>query len=371
MERKKGVPVKCLLGFAAPAALLALFELLRTNRAAMDAWVFGGLEHVSRFLSFLWSWFPLSGFELCIGLVIVFHLVWIIRSIVLVVREKDGVKFLRRLSVLAALWLWLGAGLCWLWNCAYGAAGFSARSGLEGKPVAKEDLITVTRFFAERCAELSDQVARDEEGHFTEKLTDMLQRGPAVYDNVIQIFPCLEGPGRRAKPLVCSRIQSYMGFTGVYSPYTGECNINADAPACLIPATIGHEMAHQRMIANETEANFVGVAACITSDDVLFQYSGYLMGLIHLCNALHGVDQDAWWEISGATFTPELSTDWNDNNAYWNALKSPVEEAATSAYDGFLKDNHQELGMASYGACVDLLVAFVLPQIQSGEFVIR
>ena len=45
----------------------------------------------------------------------------------------------------------------------------------------------------------------------------------------------------------------------------------------------------------------------------------------------------------GASFTPELSTDWEDNNAYWRALESPVEEAAAQTFDTFLKSNGQDL----------------------------
>ena len=136
-----------------------------------------------------------------------------------------------------------------------------------------------------------------------------------------------------------------------------------DAPACLIPATIAHEMAHQRMVASELEANFVGIAACVTSEDVVFQYSGYLMGLIQLCNALYPVDAQAWQGIVQEYFSPQLATDWNDNNTYWAALESPIEDAAGQAYDSFLKGNGQELGMQSYGACVDLLVAYFSPLI--------
>lgn len=48
------------------------------------------------------------------------------------------------------------------------------------------------------------------------------------------------------------------------------------------------------------------------------------MGLIQLCNALYAVSPDLWYQIAAASFTPELSTDWEDNNAYWRALESPV-----------------------------------------------
>jgi hypothetical protein len=122
-------------------------------------------------------------------------------------------------------------------------------------------------------------------------------------------------------------------------------------------------MAHQRMVASELEANFVGIAACTTCDDVVFQYSGYLMGLIQLANALYPVDAQAWQTIVSTYFTSELITDWNDNSTYWAALESSVSDAAETAYDSFLKGNDQELGMRSYGACVDLLMAYYGPKI--------
>ena len=170
-------------------------------------------------------------------------------------------------------------------------------------------------------------------------------------------FLALEGQ-TAAKPIFFSRLQSRLGFTGVYFPFTGEANVNVDAPACLLPATVAHEMAHQRMVASEQEANFVGILAAVTSGDPVYQYSGYLMGLIQLCNALAPVDRGAWQDIVQRYFTQELADDWNDNNAYWAALASPVETAAEQVYDSFLKGNGQKLGMRSYGACVDLLAAY-------------
>ena len=107
----------------------------------------------------------------------------------------------------------------------------------------------------------------------------------------------------------------------------------------------------------------MGIAAAVTGGDAVYQYSGYLMGLIQLCNALYPVDAQGWRDIVEQHFTPELAMDWNDNNAYWAALASPLEEAAGRAYDSFLKGNGQQLGMRSYGACVDLLVAYFSPRL--------
>ena len=346
-----------------PALLLALFRLVRGSRSFLNGWVFGVAAPMEQALGRFWALLPFSAAELLTALFLAGNLLWLMRLVWRGIRDRRWRPALRRLLALAAAWLWLWCGLCWLWNAAYYADTFAQRAGLETGPYSVEELASVTAWFAQQAAGLSGQVARDEEGHFAERLEDCFAAGPEVYENLAREFPCLDIPAVRAKPLVCSRLQSILGFTGVYFPFTGEANVNVDAPACLVPATIAHEMSHQRMVASELEANFVGIAACVTSDNTVFQYSGFLMGLIQLCNALYSVDAQAWQEIAQTCFTDQLAADWNDNNAYWAALESPVSDQAEQVYDSFLKGNDQELGIRSYGACVDLLVAYFGPKL--------
>lgn len=341
-----------------PLALVILFEALKDHRGIMSGWVWFVMAPLEQALGRLWSLFPFSGAELLTALFLAGCVIWLVRAVVLVLRKKELRPFLRRLLALASAWLWLWAGLCWLWNAAYFAPTFAQREQIEIGPYSVEDLAAVTEYFARQAATLAPQVLRDDEGHFAVELSGCFNCGPDIYRNVTLEFPSLEIKSVKAKPLLFSKLQSILGFTGLYFPFTGEANVNVDAPACLVPATIGHEMAHQRMVASELEANFVGIAACVSCDDLTFQYSGYLMGLIQLCNALYPADPDAWHTISGQYFNPELSIDWQDNNEYWKALESPVEETAGNVYDSFLKSNNQELGIRSYGACVDMLVSY-------------
>jgi len=341
-----------------PLALVILFQLLKGNQPLMTGWVFGIMAPLEQLLGRLWSVFPFSVAELLTALFLAGCVIWLVRAVAGLCRCREVPLFLKRLLALASAWLWLWAGLCWLWNAAYYAPSFAQREGLNAAACSVEELAAVTEYFACQAAALASQVSRDEAGHFAEKPSDCFGRGPEIYQNIVREFPSLDIKAVRAKPLLCSRLQSILGFTGIYFPFTGEANVNIDAPACLTPATIGHEMAHQRMVSSELEANFVGIAACTSCNDVTFQYSGYLMGLIQLCNALYSVSPDAWYDISQRTFTPELAADWHDNNAYWAALESPVEDAAGNMYDSYLKNNGQTLGLQSYGACVDLLVHY-------------
>lgn len=361
VKKKRGLLLPVLL--ALPVLLCGLFALLKGNRAAMDAWVYGVMGPFEQFLGRFWGLLPCSAAELLTALLLAGSVLWAVFVLAGAVRHKKSP--LRRLLALAAVWLWVLAGFNWLWNAAYYASSFAQRAGLEAAPYSVEELAAVTEFFAQNAGRLSGQTPRDGDGHFAWSVDMCLDAGPEVYDNLTSIFPCLSMHSQRAKPLLCSRLQSVLGFTGVYFPFTGEANVNTDAPRCLLPATVAHEMAHQRMVASELEANFVGIAACTSCGNTTYQYSGYLMGLIQLCNALYSADPDAWYAISEKYFTPQLAQDWIDNNAYWAALASPAEDAAEDAYDAFLKSNGQELGVRSYGACVDLLVAFYATQANS------
>lgn len=77
------------------------------------------------------------------------------------------------------------------------------------------------------------------------------------------------------KPVLFSELMSYADIAGMYFPFTVESNINADGPFFTIPATMGHEMAHQCGFMREDEANFIGYLACKDASDPLTRYSGY------------------------------------------------------------------------------------------------
>ena len=48
------------------------------------------------------------------------------------------------------------------------------------------------------------------------------------------------------------------------------------------------------------------------------------------------------------------------NREYWKQFETPVQEISNTVYEGFLYSYDQELGLKSYGACVDLLVCHYL-----------
>ena len=228
-----------------------------------------------------------------------------------------------------------------------------------------EELARVTEYFARQLADCAGQVRRDENGLFAESREDIFADSVRVFDGVYDAFPCLRMEDRVPKGVRFSTALSAMDFTGFYFPFTGEANLNIDSPACYLPSTIAHEMAHQRGIASEQECNFLAILAATTCGQEGYAYSGWLLGYIYLGNALARADHDAWEQV-WASLPEGVKADIRNNNAYWKQWEGPVKETGEKVYTAFLQGYGQELGMRSYGACVDLLVEEFFPYTTTG-----
>lgn len=246
---------------------------------------------------------------------------------------------------------------CWLWGIGYYSYTYAELSGVETHEVRVEELKEVTIYFAERANAAGEAVQRDEDGVYTCDTQGILSQAPKLYDDLPERFAFLEGLEVRPKSLVFSYLMSVTNFTGVFFPLTGEPNLNTHAPDCFIPSAAAHELAHQRGVFREQDANFTAVMVCMESSDANYQYSGALLAYLHLSNALWQASPDDW-EEAYSHVGEQARRDLAANNAYWAQFESPVAEVSETAYEEFLQNQGQELGMRSYGACVDLLIAY-------------
>lgn len=346
------------LALVIPLVLMLLFFLLRKNTAIMMWWANGMMSMTIRLLSALSSIVNFSIGEVLIVATSVALVGWLLYRLYLFGCLGELFLTWQHLLNLATLFCWVGAWICWLWNPLYFIPSFAQRSGLDVSPYPVEDLQAVTTYFAYHSNQYAPLVERDEELHFAVDSSHYFNSALHLYDTLESKYPFLQTTNVKVKSFALSKFQSYFGFTGAYIPFTGEANINTHAPAVFHPVTIAHEMAHQRRIAPEQEANFLAITACLDSADPIFQYSGYLFGLIQLSNSFYPEKPNTWQSLMDDYFTDEIRTDWNDNYNYWRKMQTPVEDVAKEVYDGFLKSNQQSLGIKSYGACVDLLVSY-------------
>lgn len=345
-----------------PIVLIALYYILNSRKYIMD-WVLTYIALPYRAAAALVTSFGpfqyISVAEVLITLLILWALYFIVKTIVILIRYPHRLLNLgRRLYIITVIALYILASYSWIWGAGYHSTNLAEKTGLISGGITVAQLADVTKLFAEKANELSFQVKRDANNHFDEDRQSYSALDKGIYTNIVKAFPELSGEAYPYKAMIYSKLMSTGGFSGVYIALTGETNINIDVPACLIPATIAHEMAHQRGFNSEGEANFSAIAACITSNIPVYEYSGYLLGLTYLTDTLYGADPYAYRQIT-STFNADVILDLNDNNDYWILHKTPATETATAVYDGYLKSNGVASGVSSYGACVDMLVTWL------------
>ncbi len=359
--RPRGCPVRIVL-LAASLTWIALYFATRNDRLWMEKVYRFAVRPWHRGMGRLTSLLPFSMAEWVIVLWVLLGIAFLAQLVIHFVRRRPWTALLRWAVTLLSLVSLLFGLFCLWWGVCYYAGTLAEREGLEDRPIAAEELEKVTRYFVMRANELSGEVARDADGLFTLDHADMFRHSRTVYHEAQQVFPSLEGPDLRAKPVVFSPLMSLINNTGFFFAFTAEANVNTASTDALIPATVAHELAHQRGVAREDEANFAAVIACMTSGDPEYAYSGALMAYVYLGNALHSTDYDAWKAIYDR-MNEDVRRDLDAHNAYWDRFDNKATEVSDKVYEAFLETYGDDRGMQSYDACVDLLVLYYLDRI--------
>ena len=341
------------------SALIILLHLLTRSGRLQMIWISNHvIRPIHKTLSVWTSHVPFSVAELLIALLVILAIVYLILQIVSLIRKPERLKRLyRTLISFVTAGLMIYAGFCMLWGVYYYGDDFITVSGLKNEKVSVEELAEVTEYFADMANEYSSKVTRDAGGIDSVDYKAVLSRSDEVYGKIEKDHPCLEGPEVKAKGVICSRIMSYVDFTGFFFPFTAEANVNTETPSAYFASTVAHELAHQRGVAKEQEANFVAVLASLEYGDPDYVYSAAVLAYTHLGNALYDADNESWKEIYSG-LNEKVLTDLKANREYWQRFETPVQKASNTVYESFLYSYDQDLGLKSYGACVDLLVNY-------------
>ncbi|NLO93439.1 MAG: DUF3810 domain-containing protein [Clostridiaceae bacterium] len=301
---------------------------------------------------------PFSFAELAVVALIIYILVRLIYLIIKafsVGKASVFIPFITNIIMVGSLCYFIQATI---WNLNYERLPFSENIDLKIEESSIDELEALCKWHIDKTNELREQVSEDETGvmQMDGGYKSIFARAQAGFVTLEKQYPFLEGKYGRPKPVLLSRVMSHLNFTGVYSCLTGEANINVDAPQMGIPSTTMHEMAHQRGIAREDEANYVAYIACMAHPDIDFKYSGSSMALQYCMNALYAEDPDRYFNLI-EYYSNEYRRDIESRSAYWQQFQGETQKIANKINDTYLKLNGQTDGVKSYGRMVDLLMA--------------
>lgn len=243
----------------------------------------------------------------------------------------------------------------------YRGSPLSEKMGLERRDVSPEELYTVTLTVIEEVNSICENVEYNPDGssYMPFSLNELSDKLCVSYKELSGDLTFIKTFSSDVKPIVISRLMTYTHISGIYSFFTGEANLNTNYPDYVNVYTAAHEMAHQRGISREDEANFVAFLVCKDSDDSYIRYSAYLNMYEYLSNALYSADyelwEDAYFRLSSAA-RGELDAYSDFFDEYRQSTVSDVSDTLNNAY----LESQGTAGTKSYGMVVDLAVAYYL-----------
>ena len=162
-------------------------------------------------------------------------------------------------------------------------------------------------------------------------------------------------PHGRVKTVGATWLLDALDLSGIYSPWTGEAHVSASLPSMVLPATAGHEQAHQRGVARENEATFTGALAAIHTDDPYVRYSGWARIIRSLQRDMARVDR-AGWDAAMERLAPGVRRDWGDYIRWYEEHRSVAGPAATAVNHAYLRAHAVPGGVQSYDRVTTLLL---------------
>ena len=243
-------------------------------------------------------------------------------------------------------------------GCGYHGSTLDKKIGLEKAPVSVEELEDTAAWLAAETNRLAKELEYGEDGFsvMPYSIYKMNSKLIDAYNAVCDEHGFIQRLHSQVKPVMLSEAMSYTHITGVYTYFTGEANININFPDYTLPYTAAHELAHQRGIAREDEANFVAFLVCIASDDPYIQYSGYLNLYEYVASAL-SASSEAYKRVY-VTLSPEVIGEMRAYSAFFNKYRESTAGKVSEKVNNTYLQIQGTVGTKSYGMVVDLAVAF-------------
>lgn len=357
---KEYVPTVSLVIFAVTLISAILYLCFRASTAFADFFNYYISAPFRAFISSLTTIFPFSLAETAI---ILSPLILAALIYLAVKYAKKGARAsLRYLFVLLSAICYIFVSFVWTYSSGFYTTSIDKRLGMEERELSKEDLYDTAVILTDRLNELSDKIVYSSSGaslmpYSYDELSDKICDS---YDVIASEYKVIRNFTSRAKPILLSEPFTYTHISGVYSYMTGESNLNVNYPDFIVASSAAHELAHQRGIARENEANFIAFLACINSEDDFLNYSGYLDVYSYVTGALYSADKDLYREVY-AKLDSRVRGDLRSYSVFFQKYaNSKASEVTDKINDSYLQSNGQTEGTKSYGMVTDLVCAYLL-----------
>ena len=361
---KKRLPRACAVIYLLALASTGLYIAFTQSQTLSDWFNQTVSTWGRRLLAYATAWIPISLAELLLLLIplIAAALIFIAYRHFSASGHDAWVYVRILLSAPAAVWI------IFVWNFAPGYYGttLDQKLDLDRQKVSAEELYGTAELLSAELKALEAQIDFGEDGfsRMPYSYEEMNQKLLETYESFCEDHKFIDHFYSRCKPVMLSEPMSYTHITGVYTFFTGEANINVNFPDYTVPYTAAHELAHQRGIAREDEANFIAFLVCMESEDPYIRYSACLNLYEYVCSALREADK----ELYKKSYLNLPKTVQEEELAYSRFFekyrKSLAADVSKKTNDVYLQSQGAAEGTKSYNLVVDLAVAYYKPLLQ-------
>lgn len=348
-----------IIGIFLFAALVYILSRFITPFA--EFWTRYPAQGIRFIMAKLTGWIPFSLAEGIIVSLPILALAYIIGSSVSTKRDSSNKNFYRWLRPLVSFLLAILTIFFAGFGPAYSRNKLAVNLGIQQSDVSSDELFETAKIVSEFTQKELDNIDFDFTGAsvLPYDYNTLVEKVNEAFDKYASTVDYISHFNSNPKAISLSEPMTYTHISGVYTFMTGESNINTNYPDFLIPFTMAHEMAHQRGIAREDEANFVAFLVCINSDESYLRYSGYANMENYLLNALYKGSSEKYKTLVSEYLPKELAYEFSAYSEFFDKYRDSVASEVTGTVNNtFLQSQGQEAGTQSYGLVVDLAVAY-------------
>jgi len=250
-----------------------------------------------------------------------------------------------------------------LWGFQYARPGLEERLGIAAAgEVSADELHHLALRSVERLNALYREVHGSGDAGAATAAPDLATLVPGLHSGwarVVADFGLAPQMNRRhgdPKTFLSTPLMKRFGVAGMHFPYTGEALVLSDLPGVLLGMDMGHEMAHQRGIAREADANVLAFLVAASSDDPLARYSAQHFLNRQLVTALQRIAPTEARDVTRMR-EPGVARDYAHVREFWQPAQGVAGAAATRVNNAMLRSHGIPEGVASYQGSVWVLVA--------------
>jgi hypothetical protein len=354
-DKIKRLPVRSKIKLAVIVAALFIALIPLPSELIEQIYSNGVYPIIRQVISPVVNWFPFALVDALIIAAVVGLPAWWITGIVKAGRgnrKKAAARLLFNTIVIAAI-----AFLIFelLWGLNYARKPLTAKLDYDEERLTPEAMKQLKRLAVERAdgEYIEARMNWPDDALWRERLY-------SSFDSVVKQL----GNSRSIEPVEPKRslFDFYLTMAGIeafVNPFGYEVIMDSEILAFEKPFLLAHEWAHIAGFADESEASFVGLLACLRSELAAVRYSGWL--------ALY---QYTPWPVSGTPAEikealladppprPSMEVMADLQMIRERAIKhrnSLISRAQWMIYDSFLRANRVQSGIRSYGRVIRLM----------------